>query len=354
MPAAPQRGGRGGDVDTALRAHVGRPPVLADLLEHDGDLGLGGGAQDVDDALDLLLPAAVDVLALDQGVHEPEPARLPGLEASGGQDGREHREPGERVGVEQRARHGLGVDARDEQAGGHRVGVRRGGPEVAGVGDQARVQAACGRQVDGRAHGVEQVQHHDSGGLGPRVDVVEGAEAGVGHVVVDHQGRARRVGAAGQRAETVDAAGVEDDEQLGGRHDLAGGDHEPGHVEVAQRLGGTLGRAERHLDLGPAPVQREPEGQRAAERVGVRVDVGEQYHLVGGGEHAHRLLETDGPARVVDRHHGRWIPLRVPARRVPAQPVGRDGSSSPTGTSSRSSSSSPSSRGLRYGSASPA
>ena len=53
-------------------------------------------AQDVDDALDLLLTPAVDVVALDQVLHQTEPAGLPDLEAGGRKHRREHREPGER------------------------------------------------------------------------------------------------------------------------------------------------------------------------------------------------------------------------------------------------------------------
>ena len=159
--------------------------------------------------------------------------------------------------------------------------------EVAGVGDQARVEAAGGRQVDGRVHRVEQVQHDDGGGLGPRVDVVVGRRSrgwtrGGRSPGSCPPWSARS--ASGPSRSTLPVSRTTS--SSGAATTSSAGTTRPSTSRSRSDSAGTRGRAERHLDLGAAPMQGEAEGQRAAERVGVRVDVREQRHLAGGGEHA--------------------------------------------------------------------
>ena len=120
--------------------------------------------------------------------------------------------------------------------------------------------------------------------------------------MVDDEGRAGGVDPRGQRAEPVDAAGVEHDEQLGRLGDRARRDDEAVGVEGAQRLRRAVRGAERDVHADAATVQRETEGQRAAERVGVGVDVGEQDDVGGRREHRGGLVERHRPRAPTPAH----------------------------------------------------
>ena len=116
---------------------------------------------------------------------------------------RQHRQPGERVGVQQRAADRGVVDAELEQPGGQLVRARTGPPERPGVGGQTGVQAVRDALVERLAPGVEQFGDEHRRRVRRRVDVVGRAEQLVGGMVVDHQHLAARLGERPQRTEPV-------------------------------------------------------------------------------------------------------------------------------------------------------
>ncbi len=80
--------------------------------------------------------------------------------------------------------------------------------------------------------------------------------------------------AASQATRTSGAAGTAD-----------GGDDQAEHVEGRQGVGHLVGRREGHPDRRSAPPQRDAEGERAAEGVGVGLHVSQQRDVGGVGEH---------------------------------------------------------------------
>ena len=121
VAAAAEPRGHPRHVDRALRPHRRRPALLADLLEHERDLGLGRGADGVDDAVDLGGPEAGDVGGGHGRVDEPEPARGVRLQHAAVEGAGQRGEPRERMGVQQRPHQRGGLDARLRRA------RRRGG-----------------------------------------------------------------------------------------------------------------------------------------------------------------------------------------------------------------------------------
>ena len=127
-------------------------------LERAGDVGLLGGADDVDQRLELLAGQAVlgGLGVLDQVQTRPAPTSGSRVRPAG--DHREQAEPAERSGVEQPTTDRGVVDPGREQAGRQLVGVGPGvaEPEGAGVGRQPRIQAGGELRVEGHAEIVEE------------------------------------------------------------------------------------------------------------------------------------------------------------------------------------------------------
>ncbi|CAA9400327.1 MAG: hypothetical protein AVDCRST_MAG66-1424 [uncultured Pseudonocardia sp.] len=164
---------------------------------------------------------------------------------------------------------------------------QRGGPgpaQTAGVHVQPGVEAAGDVDVERRAEGVEHPVGEHDGGLGVRVEQLDVPETGVGGVVVEHHHRAGRGEPVGERPQPGRFGGVADHQQLGPRRHRRGRDDQTADVEREQPVRHPVGRRERHPRPGAPPVQRDAQRQRAAERVGVGLDVGEQGDVAGGGE----------------------------------------------------------------------
>ena len=214
VPAAAEGAGDGSEV-IRLRAHRHRPVRRLDLLEYRGHLGLLRGAHDVDDALDFLRSRVGPFLVSHNGIHQTAPARGVGQQLRRRQHARQHRQPRERMGVEQGAADRGVVDADLDQPRGQPVRARAGPAERTGVGGQPRIQAVRDAGVDGLAPRVEQLGDQHGGGVRRRVDVVGAAEQLVGGVVIDDEHLAVGVGELTQRAEPIDAGDVDGDHQVG-------------------------------------------------------------------------------------------------------------------------------------------
>ena len=119
-----------------------------------------------------------------------------------------------------------------------------------------------------------------------RVEDPHVAEAGVGDVVVEHHRRAGRRQPAGERAEPGGLVDVAGHEQRGRGGDLRRGDDQAEHVERPQRLGHVSGAPNETCTTRAAPLQGDPQGERAAERVRVGPHVGEQGDVLGAGKQA--------------------------------------------------------------------
>ena len=272
MPTAAERAGDRGEVHR-LGPHRHRPVPRFDLLEHRGHLGLLGGAHDVDDALDFLGPRVGPFLVSDNGIHEAAAFGGVGQQLRGPQHPRQHRQPGERMGVEQRAADRGVVDAQLHQPGGQPVRTRAGPAERTGVGGQPGVEAVRDADVDRLAPCVEQLGDQHRGGVRGRVDEVGAAEQLVGGVVVDHQHLAAGFGELTQRAEPVDAGNVDGDHQVGVAAHVVGRDQQ---VTARQRLKrfGQAGRCgEADLDVLARMVQHQRKSQAGTDGVGVGIDV---------------------------------------------------------------------------------
>lgn len=235
VTAATQRSCHRADVEPADRPQRSAPPVRADLLEHQGDLGLAGAANDVDHTLDVLLTQARRVAGRDDGVHETQTACGRRIEFGAAEHGGQHAQPRERVAVEQRPRHRVRIHPGGEQSRGGLVGGGCGPPEGTGVGEQARVERAGGRFGERRAEFVDQTQHERRRRLGAVVDQTHRAEALVRHVVVDHENVAARGGhPVGEHAEAVEGAAVQHHQQFRRRGHLVGGHEQARVVQLAQ------------------------------------------------------------------------------------------------------------------------
>ena len=140
VTAAAERAGDRGEVDR-LGPHRHRPVLRLDLLEHRRDLGLLSGAHDVDDALDFLGPGIRPFLVPTTAYTSPRPPAASGSSCADAEHPRQHRQPRERMGVQQRAADRGVVDAELDQPGGQPVRAGAGPAERTGVGGQPGVQA---------------------------------------------------------------------------------------------------------------------------------------------------------------------------------------------------------------------
>ena len=285
VAAAAEPRGHPRHVDRALGPHRRRPPLLTDLLEHERDLGLGRGADGVDDAVDLGGPEAVDVGGGHGRVDEPEPARGVRLQHAAVEGAGQRGEPRERMGVQQLPHQFGGLDARSDELGREAVGGMPGRAEAHGVGDEARVEAARDVDVERHAQSREHAAGDDDRGLRIRVEQLDVAEAGVGHVVVDHDRDAGRVERGGQRAEPGGLSGVARHHDVRRRGHGRRRHHEAEHVEGTQCVGHLVGRREGHPHHRAAPLQGDAECERAAERIGIGLHVRQQRDVGGVGEH---------------------------------------------------------------------
>ena len=132
----------------SLGAHGDRPVQRLDLFEHRRDFGLSGGAHNIDDALDLFGPRLGPLVVQHHGIDQTAAVDRIGQQLCRGQHPRQHRQPGERVGVQERAADTGVVDAQLDEPG--RQPVRAGGcpSERPRVGCQPGVEAMCNGQVE--------------------------------------------------------------------------------------------------------------------------------------------------------------------------------------------------------------
>ena len=155
---------------------------------------------------------------------------------------RQHRQPAERMGVEQGAGDLGAVDAGGEQPLGQCVRAGPNPAERTGVGDQTRVQAV--RDFGDRSPRPSASSSRASGRVVDSarfVDQIESPKPGVGAVVVDHQCRCRPGQSVGQRTEAARAAAVDGDQQV--------------HLGAAPRAGGTT-RTARRAACASTPAAR--------------------------------------------------------------------------------------------------
>jgi hypothetical protein len=104
-------------------------------------------------------------------------------------------------------------------------------------------------------------------------------------VVVDHDRDAGGVERSGQRAEPGGLGGVARHHDVGRRGHGRRRDDEAEHVEGTQGVGHLVGRREGHPHHRSAAPQRDAEGERGAERIGIGLHVRQQRDVGGVGEH---------------------------------------------------------------------
>jgi hypothetical protein len=320
------------DVDGALAPHRHPPGTGVVLLDDGGDLRLGGAAQHVDHPLDRVERDAAALGTRVGGVRQPATARLRGLQLGAVESRTEDLQRGERLVVVDPTRDLVVRDTGGEQSRRDLVGLRCRARELegTGVGQQACVQRLRDLVGELDAEPVHQLEgeHRRRG----RVDVDDRhlAEARVRPVVVDGYPRGRGVVHLGEHTESRLGTHVEGHRHRRRRHLR----RRPQQRHPRQRRERPRHEervvAEGHLRRAAESTQREPDGERRAERIGVRRDVREQQH---GAVPAH-----GGDGGVPVGSGGRTFPPR--RGWYPGQDAG---------SASRSVS-----RGLRYGSTSPA
>ncbi|PQM49228.1 hypothetical protein C1Y40_00546 [Mycobacterium talmoniae] len=266
MPTTAEARGDRRQIHRRLGPHRHRPALRLDLLEHRRHLGLLGGAHDVDDAFGFLEPGRAPFLVVDHGVDQPAAPDGVGHQPRRGQHPRQHRQPGKRVGVQQRPADRGVVDAQLHQPGRQPVRAGGGPAERPGVGDQPGIQAMRHRQVNRFAPRVEQLGDQQRRRIRGRIHEIGGAEQLVGGVVVDHQQFARRFGQITQAAEPVDAGNVDRHHQIGVAAHRVRVDQQPPTRQRLQRLRQVRRRGEADLHVlaaaGQHRGQRQPGGDR--------------------------------------------------------------------------------------------
>jgi hypothetical protein len=239
------------------------------LLEHGGDVGLGGAAEEVDQALRLVEPDAVlgQVGGGDPAGDEAALAVVLGpLE-----DGPGQAQVGQAVLLEELAVHGSDGEVEAGQLPGQLEHLGRGAVvlEPPGVAHQAGVQALRRLAVEVPAQSGQQAADDDGRGRGVGVDQVHRAVAVVGAVVVDHDQLVGPLGRGGQLGQAAEGAAVEGDHEVGLGREVGrlGGQLQAGQEGVVGRDVERLGpRGHRLLPGGEGQVV---EGQHGAERIPV-------------------------------------------------------------------------------------
>src|SRR6478735_487388 len=292
MAAATEVGGRGGDINARPSAQGDLPPARTLFLADHRHIGFPSSAQDVDDRVEFLLSQSNGVVPGHARMDEPASAHRRAVQFGPAEHGGQHRQPLERMAVTDRSEDRHRVGAAVHQFRGEPVGVGCHVPEERGVGGQPGIQRSSSIGRHRFAELFQQQMHQDDRGLGRWVDDVVGAEASVGRVVVDGQ-RGNRPDQVTERSEPFHRRDVHGDQQIevvrypGGRLDQVL------TREVPQRLGHCARAGEGHDHLLPAAFQGEPEGQRAAQRIRIRIHMGEQHHRTRRGEQAGRRPQVD-------------------------------------------------------------
>ena len=283
MPAAAVRPGDRYEIDDVLGPQRDRPDTRLALLEHRCHLGLAGGPDGVHDALGLLPAHPGQRLLVDHGVHQTLTVAGGGYELRRRQDTRHHREPGERMGVEQDPAPLPRVDAGLQEPGRDPERRRTGPPERAGVGAEAGVDAGGDVGVEFDAQVVEDVEHQHGGAVGGRVHQVEIAETGVRRVVVDDDRGLRRGERLTERVQPLEVGGVDRDHQWVS-DDLRGSAQQLATGQPGERRRELFGPRVGDLDVDAPAVECQPQRQTAADRVRIGADMTADGHRGRGGQ----------------------------------------------------------------------
>jgi hypothetical protein len=152
-------------IHIGLGPHRHRPLMRVELLEHRGHFGLLCGPHDVDDALDLLWARADPILIVDDGVDQPATTDSVGQQSRRAQDTRQHRQPHERMAVDQGPTDRRVVHTDLDQPGRQPKGASAGPAERPGVSGKPGVDAVPDIAVYWFPPRVEKFGNQERGGI---------------------------------------------------------------------------------------------------------------------------------------------------------------------------------------------
>ena len=291
MAAAALGLGDAAHVDLSERPQAHTDSAVGLLFEDARDLGLGGAAQDVDEALDLLdRDLMLREVAL--GHRGPDEASL-GDEVRAVQLVAEELQIREPVLLEQRATQARDGDvvlhelARHAEDGGRRGVVL----EPAGVAHERGVQAHGGVAVERQAEHANEPVHERPTGCRVRVDHIDRAVPVVRDVVVDDDQLGRGLGRLLEVAEPAERAAVERDHDRGLAREIVRR-REPVETRKLAVMRRDDERGwERRYAVRPGAAQDVEEAEHRAQGVAVGTDVARQGDVGSVANRAYGAIE---------------------------------------------------------------